>query len=84
MSDGDPNAILEGREIIVEITILGDFARGCAVDAETGVEAVVIAPANAARRDIERLATSKLAHVMYRRKKAADRKDRPPNQGFIA
>ena len=47
-------------EIYFEITIIGGSAKVTAVDAKTGVEVSVIAPASASRADMQRLALAKL------------------------
>jgi hypothetical protein len=51
------------RRIILELTAVGASQKVTAVDEETGVEVSFIAPATAARADIERLARAKLDYV---------------------
>lgn len=48
------------REVIFEITRLGDLQRVAAIDVETGTEVVIQAPANAALADVRALALRKL------------------------
>jgi hypothetical protein len=48
------------RNVIIEITRVGDVQRIAAVDVATGVEVVVQAPANAALADVRALALKKL------------------------
>lgn len=48
------------REVLFEIIQLGAYVRVAAIDASSGVEVVVMAPAGAARADLERLALAKL------------------------
>ncbi|NJL08814.1 MAG: serine hydroxymethyltransferase [Methylacidiphilales bacterium] len=48
------------REVLFEFARMGAYVRVAAIDAETGVEVVVMGPANALRTDLERLALQKL------------------------
>jgi len=48
------------REILFEFTVIGSSVRVAAIDAATGIEVTVVAPAVAARSDLERLALAKL------------------------
>ncbi|MEZ5972043.1 MAG: hypothetical protein R3C31_09580 [Hyphomonadaceae bacterium] len=50
----------EEREVIFEITRIGDAQRVAAVDVATGLEVVVQAPASAALADVRALALKKL------------------------
>ena len=50
--------------VYFECTIIGDVARMAAVDEATGVEAVVMGPARAARRELETLALRKLEMLL--------------------
>ena len=52
------------REVIFEITRIGDVQRVAAVDVATGVEVVVQAPANAALADVRGLALKKLQRAL--------------------
>ena len=52
------------RDVIFEITRLGDVQRIAAVDVATGVEVVVQAPANAALADVRALALKKLERAV--------------------
>jgi hypothetical protein len=52
------------REVIFEITRIGDAQRVAAVDVATGVEVVVQAPANAALADVRALALRKLERAL--------------------
>lgn len=54
----------EDREVIFEITRVGDVQRIAAVDVATGVEVVVQAPASAALADVRALALRKLARAL--------------------
>jgi hypothetical protein len=47
-------------EVYFEITIIGASAKIAAVDARTGIEIAVIAPASASRAEMQRLALAKL------------------------
>jgi hypothetical protein len=68
----------EDRDVIFEITRVGDVQRIAAVDVASGVEVVVQAPANAALADVRALALKKLARAM------ADGKAPPKRPGTIA
>jgi hypothetical protein len=48
------------REVYFEFTVIGPTVRVAAIDALTGVEVVVMGPANATRAHLERLAAAKL------------------------
>ncbi len=50
----------DGREILFEFRPIGNQVRVAAIDPETGVEVIVIAPRNAAQSDMQRIATAKL------------------------
>lgn len=52
------------REVIFEITRVGDVQRVAAVDVATGIEVVVQAPANAALVDVRTLALRKLERAL--------------------
>jgi hypothetical protein len=52
------------REVIFEITRVGDVQRVAAVDVATGIEVVVQAPANAALVDVRTLALKKLERAL--------------------
>ncbi|MGE3302242.1 MAG: serine hydroxymethyltransferase [Hyphomonadaceae bacterium] len=54
------------REVLFEFLRQGAYMRVAAVDAATGVEAVVLGPANAARSDLEALALRKLERALAR------------------
>ena len=47
-------------EVFFEFTVIGRSAKVSAIDAATGVEVSVVAPATAARADLQRLALQKL------------------------
>lgn len=55
-----------GREIIFEITQIGETQRVVAVDAASGTEVVIQAPAGAARADVQALAMRKLERALQR------------------
>lgn len=54
----------EGRDVIFEITRIGDAQRVAAIDVVTGVEVVIQAPANAALVDVRALALRKLERAL--------------------
>lgn len=65
----------EDREVIFEITRIGDAQRVAAIDVATGIEVVVQAPANAALADVRALALRKLDKAL-----SGDEGDGPPPQ----
>jgi hypothetical protein len=66
------------RDVIFEITRVGDVQRIAAVDVATGIEVVVQAPANAALADVRALALRKLERAV------SDEKPAPKRPGTIA
>ncbi|WP_228126728.1 DUF6898 family protein [Candidatus Viadribacter manganicus] len=52
------------RDVIFEITRIGDVQRVAAVDVASGIEVVVQAPANAALVDVRNLALRKLQRAL--------------------
>ncbi len=58
--------------MIFEFTQLGGYVKVCAVDEESGTEAVVMCPANLSRPDMEQHALNKLKYLM---KKKNDKDD---------
>lgn len=54
----------EERDVIFEITRIGDAQRVAAIDVATGIEVVVQAPANAALADVRTLALRKLERAL--------------------
>ena len=54
----------EERDVIFEITRIGDVQRVAAIDVASGVEVVVQAPANAALADVRGLALRKLERAL--------------------
>jgi hypothetical protein len=52
------------RDVIFEVTRVGDVQRVAAVDVDTGVEVVVQAPAHAAWADVRALALRKLGRAL--------------------
>ena len=63
----------DDRQVIFEITRVGDVQRIAAVDVATGVEVVVQAPANAALADVRALALKKLERALLEDKPAPKR-----------
>jgi hypothetical protein len=50
----------ERREVLFEFTAIGRVMRVAAIDAETGIEVVVMGPTHASRADLQKLALAKL------------------------
>ena len=69
----------EGREVLIEYVVLGNFARLTAVDVTTGVEATAQGPAHALRADLEALAMGKLKRALA----AVDKDARPGGPGKL-
>jgi hypothetical protein len=59
MSDDHPDA----GAIYFEFAVQGAFVRVSAIDAETGLEAVIVGPSHAPRAQLERLALRKLDYL---------------------
>jgi hypothetical protein len=53
-----------GNEVYVEFVVQGGSVKVTAIDAKTGVEASIVAPANAARADLSAAALRKLRYVL--------------------
>lgn len=71
----------DAGEVIFEIVRIGDVQRVAAIDAATGVEVVIQAPANAALADVRALALRKLERAL-----AGDESDEstpPPRPGKL-
>lgn len=64
------------REIIFEVTRVGDVQRVAAVDVATGVEVVIQAPASAATADVRTLALKKLERALA----GVDAEEPPPQR----
>jgi hypothetical protein len=66
---GAPSAVSArgaDRDVIFEVTRVGDVQRIAAVDVATGVEVVIQAPASAALADVRALALRKLERALAR------------------
>lgn len=50
----------ERREILFEFTAVGAVTKVVAIDAETGIEVMVMGPTHASRADLQKLALAKL------------------------
>ena len=50
----------ERREVLFEFTAVGAVMKVVAIDAETGIEVMVMGPARASRADLQKLALAKL------------------------
>ena len=56
-----------GREVLIEITILGTYAKVTAIDSTSGTEVSVMGPANASRASLQATALSKLEFVLNKK-----------------
>ncbi len=54
------SAPIERREVLFEFTVAGAFMKVAAIDATSGIEIVVLGPAQSARMDLKKLALAKL------------------------
>ena len=70
---------LAGREVFVEIQTLGNLLRVTAIDALTGIEAVMSAPRQASRAEVERTILGKLRYVLEKNGHLAS--GEPSNRG---
>ena len=50
----------ERREVLFEFTSVGTVMKVAAIDAETGIEVMVMGPSHASRADLQKLAMAKL------------------------
>lgn len=68
---GDPqDQARSGQDILIEFIVHGNAVKVTAVDACTGIEASIVAPASAPRAILEVNAARKLAYVMKKQKGA--------------
>jgi hypothetical protein len=57
----------DGREVLIEITVLGTYAKVTAIDSASGTEVSVMGPANAPRASLQAAALNKLDFVMKKK-----------------
>lgn len=76
---GSRSRVNEEREVIFEVTRVGDAQRVAAIDIETGIEVVVQAPAGAALVDVRALALRKLERALRGEEDASP----PPRPGKL-
>jgi hypothetical protein len=57
----------KGREILIEYVQIGHSYRVTAVDADSGTEVVFQAPVNTSRKEMERIAVSKMKYVLNKK-----------------
>jgi hypothetical protein len=57
----------DGREVLIEITVLGTYAKVTAIDSASGTEVSVMGPANAPRATLQATALKKLDFVMRKK-----------------
>ena len=55
---------MEGCEIFVEFVMVGNTVKATAIDPETGLEASIVGPANAARSILAEAARRKLQYLV--------------------
>ena len=68
---GDPKDQARiGQDILIEFVVHGNTVKVTAVDASSGIEACIVAPASAPRAVLEASAVRKLAYVMKKQRGA--------------
>lgn len=73
--DDTIHAAEDGREILFEVTYVGNLVRVTAVDAETGIEATIVGMPTMTQYSLRLNAVRKLARVMARSDGAPDSND---------
>ena len=73
--DDTVHAAEDGREILFEVTYVGNLVRVTAVDAETGIEATIVGLPTMTQYSLRMNAVRKLARVMARNDGASDEND---------
>ncbi len=68
------------REVLFEFTIVGDYMRAAAIDTETGIEVVVMGPAQGSREGLEAIALRKLERALQ----SPEPPPPPPRKGTLA
>ena len=56
------------REVLFEHTRIGAIVRVTAIDAATGIEAVIQGPASTNKQELQRVALAKLNYVLQKQK----------------
>jgi len=69
------------RPAYLEFVVVGDAVRVAAICPDTGLEAIVMGPASAARADLERLALAKLERLVARAQAAEPEPPPRPRRG---
>ncbi|MFZ4122144.1 MAG: DUF6898 family protein [Caulobacterales bacterium] len=57
---------MPGREVLFESQLVGGTKRIAAIDAATGIEVVILAPAHATDAEVESVALAKLSRALAR------------------
>jgi len=70
---------MKDREVLFEFTIVGDYLRAAAIDTQTGIEVVVMGPAQGPREGLEAIALRKLERALQ----TPDSPPPPPRKGTI-
>ena len=73
-----------GKEYLIEFIVQGAYVRVCAIDPETGVEAVSVGAASATKDELSRLAVRKLEYVLAKRRGDSPSDDEEPSGGTFA
>jgi hypothetical protein len=67
---------MTAQEIIIETRRVGKAFRVTAIDVESGTEVVFQVPVSLGRRDMQRLATSKMRYVLNKEKEKEKEKNK--------
>jgi hypothetical protein len=57
----------DGREVLIEIALIGAYAKVTAIDSMTGTEVSIMGPSNAPRASLQAAALSKLEFVLKKK-----------------
>ncbi len=67
------------REIYIEYKQVGQAMKVTAIDAETGLEVVIMGPASAAQTHLQKIAVQKLEMQLKKHTEQADEDPQPPD-----
>lgn len=74
---------MTGREVLFEITVIGETARVAAIDVASGVEVVTMGPVMAGQSALEQLALRKLEKALGGAGGSTDEDAPPPRPGKL-
>lgn len=84
-ADKDDRAVAR-KEIYIEYKQIGQAMKVTAIDAETGMEVVIMGPASAAQAHLQKIAVQKLEMQLKKHSEQPDEEPQPPEpkKGWIA